>query len=231
MPGDDSLDILLSSDLVWRTDDGSGYVVTDRIEESIQRYVTELDELHESDIRAKLSDRLDTEATADRVLQLTADDDLLLARYLALSEHLERAELETTLRLLVVLNRLLDAPLPTEGVPDNAVPVRGEHLRFYLEIYDEAVVYVWRHDCEPCDGVRETLDDILSDEPSDVTLLAVYGPDSAQYLQQEFDIVGGPTTLFVNAGDVDARVQGVRSRQVFETEFDRTRGKAGSTER
>ena len=91
-----------------------------------------------------------------------------------------------------------------------------------MQLTRRAVVYVWQEDCEPCDLVRQTLEDLL-DAPEDIALFAVYGPDWAELLYEEFDVAGAPTTLFVLDGEVDSRLNGPHYPESYEGELETLR--------
>jgi thiol-disulfide isomerase/thioredoxin len=120
----------------------------------------------------------------------------------------------------LLLGSLMNEMEKTAGVPDLFIPVSGEALPPLLTMYDRAIVYVWRHDCDPCDLVREDLEVLCTPSPEDVVLLAVDGPDSAEFLQKEYEVAGGPTVLFVKNGRVDARLLGAHSREALESFID-----------
>jgi hypothetical protein len=53
-----------------------------------------------------------------------------------------------------------------------------------------------------------------------LALFAAYGPDAAELLQDRYGVQGGPTTLFVVDGEVDARLQGAHYPEAIEHEFE-----------
>jgi len=92
-----------------------------------------------------------------------------------------------------------------EEVPQSFLPVPGERMLGLIGLHERAVIYVWREDCNPCDQMRDSLDTVFETPPSDIGLYAVYGPDCPVLLQEEIDVAGGPTTLYVSDGEVDCR--------------------------
>lgn len=95
-----------------------------------------------------------------------------------------------------------------DSVPNAFMPVHGDTLPILLSAYGKAIVYCWRDDCPECDLTQETFNDLYNRAPEDIVLIAVYGPDYVDILRDEYDVVGGPTTLFVVGGTVDARLHG-----------------------
>lgn len=157
-------------------------------------------------------------ATAAEFLASDVDDPAFLARCWALSNAtaLTGAEL---VRVGLVLDRFLDA-VETDGAPDAFLPVRGDRLSAALALHPAAIVYVWRHDCPACDTMRESLDEVYPEPPAEISLFAVYGPEWPELLEDEYGVVGGPTTLFVLDGAVDSRLHGAHAPDVVESEAD-----------
>jgi hypothetical protein len=112
---------------------------------------------------------------------------------------------------------------PAEGAPDTFTPVHASQLSYLTAVYSRAIVYVWRHDCDSCDVIRAEFEDIFDSHPSDLGLFAVYGPDDPQTLEDEFQAVAAPTTLFVADGAVDCRLLGAHHRRAIEAEIEKLR--------
>jgi len=168
-------------------------------------------------------------ADDDRVSQVlrevaTQDRDIVV-RYLALQSYVEDLSHSEAVRALIGLETLQRSPPRSSGAPASFVPVYGDQLPYLLEFVQRAVVYIWRHDCEPCDVMVETFDEVVDTSPQDVALFAIYGPESAQLLEDAYDIQGGPATLFVVGGRVDSRVYGATYPGVIEHELNHIRSK------
>jgi len=159
----------------------------------------------ESAITERLDPVTGEETVTEAILDVGAESDRIVAEYLALADcdglaHADR------LRALTVFDQFYSSPPPARGSPDAFLPVRGDRLPLLFEVYDRAIVYIWREDCRPCDAVRNDLDEIFSDQPDDLGLFSVFGPDWAAPLQEKYDVTGGPTTLFIEDGRIDYRV-------------------------
>lgn len=144
----------------------------------------------------------------------------LAATYLALVELTDGIPSDELVPVLTALSQLQYALPDLNGVPETFLPVPGTHLKTFLQFYHRAIVYVWREDCDPCDVMRDEFDDMFATPPDDVALFAVYGPDTAEHLREEYDVVGAPTTLFVLDGGVDSRLIGPHYREVIENEVE-----------
>ncbi|WP_137287674.1 thioredoxin family protein [Halorussus salinisoli] len=148
-------------------------------------------------------------------LQDTYDNTDAGSVYAALTEFVPEISDDERLRVTLLLDGLVGETPETAGVPDPFLPIPGEALPSLLATYERAIVYVWRNDCAPCELVREDLEMHCATQPEGVILLAVYGPASAELLQEEYDVAGGPTVLFVKNGRVDARLLGAHSRETL----------------
>jgi thiol-disulfide isomerase/thioredoxin len=143
-----------------------------------------------------------------------------VARYLAVRDVAEALGFVESVRVVILLDRFSGPTPPTEGSPEPFLPVAGERLPAMLGIFPVAVVYVWRERCPDCDEMRDALEAVFERGHDSVTLLSVYGPDCAEMLEERYDVVGGPTTLFAVDGTVDSRLQGAHVEEVVEREVD-----------
>lgn len=176
--------------------------------------------------KAELVEKFDTglEAPAmDVLFDLATDHPDFIACFLETATRVEGLTVEEYVKVTAMVQQLGGPFPPSNGTPDGFFQVTGEQLEPLLQLNEKAVVYVWRDDCDPCDLVREDLEAVLEDAPSDVALLSVYGPDCTEHLYEEYAIVGAPTVLFMMQGHVDARLQRARPRVVYEAEIQNLR--------
>lgn len=221
MNGDGPIDperllaVLVDEGVVATADDGLRLV--DEFEDDVQRRRERFEALDREEVRGELAAATDSGDVLDAMLDVPS----VAASYVALSEaagltHPQR------LRVVSLLDSMIDPP-PDEGAPEAFLPVSGDHLPFHVAINERSIVYVWRHDCPPCDVVRDDLDDAFETPPDDLALFAVYGPDAATRLQELYDVPGGPATLFFYRGTVDARLYGAYHDTVLQNEIERHR--------
>lgn len=220
MRSDEILETLIEIDVLEPSDDETLSVTTefqtavDDVESSLERRETVRDGLRE-----RFDDR-------DVVRSLTAigDDDLaFVAHYCALTDRTTSLSHDDLVRTVAVLMQLSGSPPRTEGVPDHFLPVHGEQLPTLLQLTDRAILYVWQEDCEPCDIVRETFEALFEGGIDDIALFAVYGPEWAELLYEQFDVSGAPAALFVLDGDVDSRLYGAHYPEAYEGEVEKIR--------
>lgn len=205
------LDRLLETSILVPVDD-DGVELSD---EFVDQYATHRDVFAgASDLEAELSTLLDA-GEATWVTEAGRGDAELIARYAVLRDRLPDRSREELLSLALLLAQFERGPPRDEGAPSVFVPVYVDQLPVLVSLYRRCMVYVWRDDCEPCDLAREELDELFDTQPEDIACFAVYGPENPELLDAEFDVVGGPTTLFMIDGRVDARIQGAAHQETY----------------
>jgi thiol-disulfide isomerase/thioredoxin len=206
---------------VDETADGERLQLSDAYCEQVETFEEQLRGTDEEQLRRTVRDEVG-ESEADQVIGACESDPALIARYLALSSRTEEHDVVERLRLVPIVEQFFGTT-PDEGAPDAFTPVQPDQLPFLLNLYERAIVYMWRDDCEPCDLMREELESLFPDPPEDIALFAVYGPDDPRFLYEEYDVSGGPATLFMLNGEVDARLYGAHYTGVVESEIETLR--------
>lgn len=161
-------------------------------------------------------DQLDED---DPVLQAAAYSDTLVGTYASLTKHVSELTPAERAKSLPLLHQLQYGEPESEGAPEAFFPVRGDELAFVASLHERCILYAWLDDCEPCDLMRESFDEIFEAPPEDILLVAVYGPNWTEELR-EYDVDVGPATLFLWQGDVDTRFYGAQETSVIENEVD-----------
>lgn len=151
---------------------------------------------------------LERYATAEGVAASDVGVDVL-GDAVAIYRAADALDRERGLLAALALERI-EAAGRTSGIPDGFVQLDGEDVDGFVAANPAAVVYFWREDCGPCDGARESFEALLDDGeiPESVGLGAVYGPDSADLIREEYQVGVAPTTLFCVDGSVDSRIVG-----------------------
>lgn len=162
------------------------------------------------------------EEEAERFLEIAGDATEIIAEYFALSA-IEELSHQEKLRIVTVFDSFRDDPPPSEGSPAAFFPVRGERIPFLVNFYNRAIVYVWKHDCPPCELMQEDINEVFPEAPEDLALFSVFGPDSPRFLYDEYSVDGAPTTLFFLHGTVDARLRGAFYKRVIKKEVEKLR--------
>lgn len=222
MDSEAEITTLIKNDLIEANNDGLS--LTDTFRESIEIQRSFLKKLDDEDLREEISALVDDTSLADIFADIHGGHNDLFVTYRALNDTVEdRSELEYV-QLLAILDQLQRPPAPSDGVPESFFAVHGDLLRLLIEVHPAAIVYVWRHECDPCDLVRQDLDELFEHPPDDLALFAVYGPDWAELLAREYDVGGGPTVLFTLNGTVDCRLVGAYDPDVLKREIETHRG-------
>jgi len=154
------------------------------------------------------------------LLEVCANDTEFLKKFVAVAQRTEDLPFESQVSIVLILDQFIEPKLEYKGSPEAFLPVRGQHLQTVMKLYSKAVVYTWKHNCDPCDTMRETLSKVFDSQSGDVGLFAVYGPNSAKILHEQFNIEGAPTTLFCVNGTVDSRLIGAKYPPNVESELE-----------
>jgi len=217
MRSDDLLETLVDLDVLAADGTGETLSVAPAFADSVQRTRAALTD--HDDLRAGLAERFEDERVVDALARVGNEDLDFVAYVCALAERGEDLSRDDLVRTVAVLRQLRGTVPRTEGVPDFFLPVQGDQLATLLQFAPRSIVYVWQADCEPCDLMRETFEEVLGEESADVALFAVYGPDAAEFLYEEYDVAGAPTTLFMLGDRVDSRLHGAHYPQAIEGEL------------
>lgn len=209
---------LVRNGVLVETEDGFG--VAESFTDAVERTRESVDGLDEAGVEERVADAVDDEDRRALVTEVGTDDREFLALYLTLTDRLPSLPDETRIRIVPFLQGFQGSPPRDEGAPEAFVPIHGDRIRTITRLFPRSVVYVWLDDCEPCDAMRETFDELLDGPPDGVELFAVYGPDYAEYLHHEYDAKGGPVTLFMLRDRVDSRYYGEKHERVIEKEIE-----------
>lgn len=213
---------LVDGEALVETEEGFG--VAESFTDSIERTYESVRGLDESAVEDRVADAVDDGDQRALVTEVGTDDREFLALYLALTERLPSLPAETRIRTVPLLQGFRGSPPRDEGAPEGFVPIHGDRMRTITRLFPRSIVYVWLDDCEPCDAMRETFEDLLDGPPDGVELFAVYGPDYAEFLHEEYDVKGGPVTLFMLGDRVDARYYGEKHERVVANEIETLQG-------
>lgn len=147
-------------------------------------------------------------------------DASVLGDAMAIFDAAERVDRERSFLAARALSRA-DLSGTAPEVPDGFVPIDGGEIESFVQRHSAAVLYFWREDCDPCDDVRADLEALLADGqiPEPVGLAAVYGPDSAELVREEYQVAAAPTTLFCKHGAVDSRILGASGYDAIRSEI------------
>lgn len=196
---------------VIEPDSHDSFEVTTEFKDAIE---AALERLHDSNT--------DHHSVGELELPLTDSTVEAVAAMEAISQRVPSLDTKSTLDLALVIVWFLRSVPEQTGVPDHFLPVHGDLLPLIEAAYSPAIVYVFRHDCPPCDLVREDFEELFDPEPpEDLSLFSVFGPDAVDILREDYDVSGGPAVLFLANGRVDVRLYGAQDPMVLSTEVDK----------
>lgn len=216
--GNTAGELLLASDVLTERE---GAVSLSRpFESSVAEYRATVADRSREELTDLLAEQVGEGTPVEPLVGLAEKDPRVVAELLALYDHLDASGDADPLALFPVLRLFRSEPVPTDGVPEPFVPIPGDQLSEFSELYSHVLAYVWLDDCEPCDAMKSRLESVF-DRPRDVMLFAVYGPDYKEALAREYDVTAGPAVLFLRNGAVDARLYGDHGEAVIETELEK----------
>jgi len=186
---------------------------------SMDEYRMTIDDLDDNASEETISRWIPSNVPDDTFHELIEVDPEFVACYWELDDRIDDLSTDELVQLTVVLTRGLN-PGRSEGVPDAFLPISGEKSLAFLGLLEAAIVYVWREDCEPCDLMKGSFDEVLPSPADAMPLFAVYGPNCAKELYERFDVRGAPATLFMKHGQVDTRLYGAHYSNTIESEVE-----------
>lgn len=210
-------DALVAGDVVAVVDDD--VVLTDRFDRRASEAAERL-AADEAERLALAGEVCGSEDLGRRFLEEIEDPARLLGTYETVRSFLDGVPPAEYVRVLCVLDGLVRGRPPADGAPETFLPVAGDMVAPISFLHPCVLVYVWKHDCDPCDVLRETFEDFPGGLPEPVLPIAVYGPDSQDLLRDRFDVHLAPTTLFMKDGRVDSRLMGAHDASLYRNELD-----------
>lgn len=169
-----------------------------------ERFRAEIGERDDGADAARLAEYVDgTPFSVDDI------DDHTFADAMAIRETCETIDSGTSVHVALSLDRS-ESVEEDPHVPSGFVSLGGEEIEPFLQAHPASIIYCWREECDPCSAVRDHLEDLRRDGtiPESFGLGAIYGPDNAAVLTEEYDIGGSPTTLFCSGRTIESRCVG-----------------------
>lgn len=197
-----------------------GVSLVDTFETAVDDYVTRFADSPRDEIADAVGERVDDRPLVDAFVELGKIDPRTVAELCALSDRLDPSTDDEWLPLLPALRLFRPDTVREDGAPAQAIPVPADHLPFLTKIHSPALTYVWLDDCPPCDSLKTRLESIF-EQPSGVSLFAVFGPDDSAFLAREYRVTGGPALLFMRQGTVETRLYGDHEDRLIRAELER----------
>lgn len=215
------VDDLVAVGILDPVEAGEALEFTDDFASALADREASLEAVTDEERRSMIESTIEDQNTRTTLTAATDRDPGFIAMTLLLAEWGEDIPDDHLLSVAITLFQHRRTAPPDHGAPNYFLPIHGDTLGLVSSLFERCIAFIWRDNCPTCETVREDFDVLLEEgPPEDVTLLSIYGPDSAAYLQEEFDVVGGPTVLFLLNERVDVRLQGAHGRTVLENEIE-----------
>lgn len=148
------------------------------------------------------------EEAAERAAELGITREELVA-YLSLRGYFKRQAPDTEVSHdeLLHLAAIVAGVSAVSPVPDAMPELGDEDYAAFLEEHPDAVLFVWRLHCEPCDAMKADIDEILDRVPDGVAVAGIDG-ESVTDFRREFDVDAAPATLTFADGELVECVTG-----------------------
>jgi thiol-disulfide isomerase/thioredoxin len=153
---------------------------------------------------------LEPDEAAERAAELGVDRADLVA-YLSLRGYFKRqSEADPDHDEMLALADLVAGIAPTSPVPDGMPELGDEEYREFVDEHRDAVLFVWRLHCQPCDVMKRDLEAILEAIPDGVAVAGLDGESVVEF-RREFDVDAAPAVLTFADSELVDRVTGAKS--------------------
>lgn len=169
------------------------------------------------DVVAKAFDLSEDEA-ADRIEAGDVSPERVAAFY-ALRGHID--ELDRDMpdpTLLGAMADLVTEIEPASPVPHDLRELTSDDYEAFLDEHEDAVVIVFKRDCDPCETTKELLPEIQAIAPPRVAFAGIDAGDVPAFLR-EFEVEAAPTSLVFADGDLVESLRGHRPLSTYEETF------------
>jgi thiol-disulfide isomerase/thioredoxin len=154
---------------------------------------------------------LDTEQAAERI-EANGVSREEFAALKALQHHLDGVDPDDLLQM---------AGMVTAAGAYSPVPESMTELQAPLEATldgTDAIVFVFKRDCAPCERLRAELDAVLEAAPKGLAVFGVDGPERPEFLDQ-YEVTVAPSALLFRDGNLVGRLEGYQPTSAFHNAF------------
>mgnify|MGYP006284729085 CR=1 FL=1 len=210
---DDALDALVAAGLVDETDDG--VATTETFEATRRVYRDTYGAADDAVFRQTVAEAfgVSESVAADRIEGGTITREDLIA-YLSLRSALPDVDDER----LATMATLVAELSPGSPVPETVTELDDDDWSAFLDEHPDAVVTVWRHDCAPCEALKDDLDVVLSALPDGVAVAGVDG-ESVPDFRRTFGVDAAPAVCSFRGGDLEDVTTGRQPPESYADRF------------
>ncbi|EJN60448.1 thioredoxin family protein [Halogranum rubrum] len=108
---------------------------------------------------------------------------------------------------------------PGSPVPMAVEELSDEECEQFLADEPDAVVTVWKHGCDPCEAMKEDIDEIVASVPEGVAIAGVDGADVPAF-RRAFDVSVAPAVLLFRDGQLRETFTGRKSPAALADAFE-----------
>lgn len=141
-----------------------------------------------------------------------------LVAYLSLRAYLDDRAADPDAGALLQLAGMVADLDPESPVPASMPELTDDDYGEFLADHPDAVLFVWRRHCSPCDEMKAELDAIRAEAPDRVAFAGVDG-ESVVAFRREFEVDAAPATLTFADGAFVEAIEGRRSPEQFAEMF------------
>lgn len=193
-----ALDTLIAAGAVDESADGT-LTTTEPFEKVLSLYHDVYGSVSTEEFHTTVTDLfgIDPAVVETRIDELEIDRTDVVA-YLALKSFFERP---VDQELLAVMAEVVVEITPSSCVPDVITELDDDSYASFLDANPDAVLTVWRRFCDPCEAMKEDLEDVLDRLPAGVTIAGVDGEATDNFCRT-FDVGSAPTLLCFADGEL-----------------------------
>lgn len=214
------VDTLFDADVLWEDSDGVVRTTSD-FEDTRAIYHDTYGQASDEEFRQAVAETFDIEPV--EALEQISEGHVTresFVTYHSIRSHLDepvgRQELATMAEIVTELS-------PGSPVPDELIEVTDESAVSFLAEHPDSVVVVFKHHCDPCESLRDALDDLQAAVPDHVTWAGVDGAEATEFCST-YGVEAAPTMLCFQDGDLVESKRGWASAErhveTLETVYD-----------
>ena len=215
------LDYLIDRDVLVEFDDGT-VAISDEFQAGLEVYEDSYLDAPDEEFAGTVASVFDVspERAAERIEEtgMTRGE---LATFLALRSYLD--DPERSRDELVLLTAMVEVTDPASPVPAELTELDDETYEDHLSKHGDAVVFVFKRNCGPCEELKADLPTILEEAPDGVSFAGIDGGDAPTF-RRSFEVSVAPTTLVFSEGELVEHVERRRRPETLVETFDAVYG-------
>ncbi|MFC7177342.1 thioredoxin family protein [Halosegnis marinus] len=145
-----------------------------------------------------------------------------LVAYLSLRSYLDDGGAVPDPNDLVSMAGIVADVAPVSPVPEDMRELTDDDYAEFVAEHGDAVVFVWKLHCAPCDAMKGELDEVLGLVPDGVAVAGVNG-EKVTAFRREFGVDAAPATVTFADGDhhetLESRRKPERLAELFDEAF------------